>query len=331
MKNIFLALCLFMGLGVYAQVTDAESDLRAQENDTTEGWKTGGVFGANFTQVSLTNWAAGGQSSVSLNGLLNVFADYKRGNTAWDNNLNLSYGETQLGGSDWIKSDDRILFNSKYGKKATEDWYYAALLNFKSQFAPGYTTAAEEDKISDFMAPGYLLGALGMDYKPNENLTVFISPVTAKLTVVSIQSLADRGDYGVEAAEYAGDNPDSTKLKDGKNTRLEVGGYLRMMYKKDIMENVSFQTNIDLFSNYSEEPQNIDVNWDNVLSMKINKFLTSTITTSLIYDHDIKIQETKSDGTPKLDAEGNPEIGPRTQFKYVIAVGFQYKFGDKKN
>ena len=97
------------------------------------------------------------------------------------------------------------------------------------------------------------------------------------------------------------------------------------------MENVSFQTNIDLFSNYSEDPQNIDVNWDNVLSMKINKFLTSTITTSLIYDHDIKIQETKSDGTPKLDAEGNPEIGPRTQFKYVIAVGFQYKFGDKKD
>lgn len=326
-KVLFIIIAISFGLAANAQVTDGEKSLRAQKADTAQGWKTGGVFGANFTQVSLSNWAAGGQSSVSLNGLLNVFADYKKGTSAWDNSLMLGYGETKLGGSDWIKSDDQIILNSKFGKKATENWYYAALLNFKSQFAPGYSDATESNKISDFLAPGYLLGALGMDYKPNDNFSLFISPITAKLTVVSIQNLADAGAFGVEEAEY---DAAGMKTKDGENTRLEVGGYVRMAYKKDIWENVSFTTNLDLFSNYSENPQNIDVNWGNTLSMKVNKYLTTTITTMLIYDDDIDITETDDSGTPKLDDNGSPIIGPRTQFKYVLAVGFQYKFGAEK-
>jgi hypothetical protein len=333
MKRYIGALLIVISCAAFnlnAQITDAEESLRDQSSDTTMGWKTGGVFGVNFNQVSLSNWAAGGQNSVSLNGILNLFANYKKGNASWDNSLLLNYGESKLGGSDWIKSDDRILFNSKYGRKASEHWYYAALVDFKSQFAPGYTTAAEIDKISDFLAPGYVLGAAGMDYKPNDKLSAFISPITSKLTIVNDQRLADQGAFGVEAAEYAGDDPDSTKLTDGKNTRLELGGYFRLVYKTELFENVSFQTNLDLFSNYTENPQNIDVNWDNLLSLKVNDFLTTTITTSLIYDDDINITETDQDGNPKLDVNGNPIIGPRTQFKYVISVGIQYKFGDKQ-
>lgn len=325
MKKLFLILSVVTSFTLSAQVTDGEKALKAQNKDTTQGWQKGGVFSANFTQVSLSNWAAGGQSSVSLNGLLDLFANYKKGNTAWDNNLTLGYGETKLGGSDWFKSDDRILLNSKYGQKASKNWYYAGLLNFRTQFAPGFTDVTETTKISDFMAPGYLLGAIGMDYKPSDNFTLFISPVTSKLTVVNIQTLADAGAFGVDAAEF---DANGNKTKNGSTTRLEVGGYFRMHYKRKIMENVNYQTNLDVFSNYAEKPQNLDITWDNLLSMKVNKYLTTTITTSLIYDDDIDIAVQKSDGTPEL-RNGEPVIGPRTQFKYVLAVGFQYKFGDK--
>lgn len=316
MKKIFLLFGMFAGLAIYAQTTEAESDLKAQNADTLEGWKIGGVFGTNFTQVGLSNWAAGGQSSVSINSLFDIYANYKKGKSTWDNNLTLGYGVIQQGeDADWVKSDDRILLNSKYGRKATKDWYYAGLFNFKSQFAPGYNLPDDSTKISDFMAPGYFLGAIGMDYKPSDNFTVFISPVTAKLTVVNNDLLSDAGAFGVDS---------------GKTTRLEVGGYLRMMYKREVMENVTFQTNLDLFSNYSENPGNIDVNWDNLISMKVNKYISATFTTSLIYDDDIDIVETKSDGTPKTDANGNGIVGPRTQFKYVLAIGFQYNFGASK-
>jgi hypothetical protein len=315
-KILLIALFAFTGNALMAQTTEAEKKLKAQNADTTQGWKTGGVFGVNFTQVSLNNWAAGGQSSVSLNTLFDVFANYKKGNTSWENSLSLGYGIVKQGEEKFIKSDDRIVLNSKYGKKASEHWYYASLFNFKAQFAPGYQYPLKDSVvISEFLAPGYFLGAIGMDYKPSENTTLFIAPVTAKLTVVNNQKLADVGAFGVDS---------------GKTTRLEVGGYIRFQYKREIMENVNFQTNLDLFSNYSEDPDHIDVNWDNLLSMKVNKYISATVSTSLIYDHDVTIVELDSDGNAKLDSEGNTIAGPRTQFKYVLAIGFQYNFGAKK-
>lgn len=316
MKKLFFSLALAFSVITYAQTTEAEKDLKTQNTDTTEGWRVGGTFGLNYTQVGLNNWAAGGQSSFALNGLFDAYANYKKGKSSWDNNLSLGYGVIKQGeDGDWIKSDDRILLNSKYGRKAAKNWYYAGLFNFKSQFAPGYNLPDDSTKISDFMAPGYFLGAIGMDYKPNDDFTVFLSPVTAKMTVVNNDFLSKIGAFGVDS---------------GKTARLELGGYMRMMYRKEIMQNITFQTNLDLFSNYSENPQNIDVNWDNLISMKVNKYITVTYTTSLIYDDDIDITETKSDGTPKTDVNGNPRVGPRTQFKYVLAVGFQYKFGASK-
>lgn len=330
MKNIktkLLIVVMAIGSTSFAQVTDKEKSLTSQNTDTLDGWKTGGIFGLNFSQVSLSNWAAGGESSVSGNSLLSLFARYKKGDNNWDNYLDLGYGIMKQGADDWIKSDDRIEFTSKYGRKAAKDLYYAALINFRSQFAPGYNYPNDSVKISDFFAPAYVIGALGMDYKPNDNFSLFVAPLTAKITYVGDQMLADQGAFGVEAAEYEFTEPDSVKLKNGENMRTEIGGYVRFMYKKQLAENITFQTNLNLFSNYVENPRNIDVNWDNLLSLKVNDFITATISTNLIYDDDIDIQVMKSDGSPKLDNEGTPIVGPRTQFKYVIAVGFQYKFG----
>ncbi|MEQ8625308.1 MAG: DUF3078 domain-containing protein [Vicingaceae bacterium] len=330
MKKIIFFLGCFVSLNAVAQVAEKESQLKNKVADTIpDGWRTGGVIGATFSQVSLNNWAAGGLSSISLNSMTSFFAHYKKGKNTWDNYLDLGYGIVKQGDGDFIKSDDKIEFTSKYGRKASKNWYYAGLANFRSQFAPGYNFPNDSVLISDFMAPGYFLGALGMDYKRGNKLTLFISPLTAKLTVVNNQTLADQGAFGVDAAEYQFPN-DSIKTKDGSTTRLEYGGYLRAMYTTPVVKNVTFTTNLNLFSNYAEDPDHIDVNWDNLLSMKVNDFITASVSTSLIYDHDIDIQELNDDGSQKLE-DGEPIIGPRTQFKYVIAVGFQYQFGVKDN
>ena len=330
MKKIIIIASLLIGsTALSAQVTDGESALKTVRTDTVDGWKKGGLFNLNFTQVSLTNWAAGGQNSVSLTGLSSLFANLKRGNFTWDNTLLLAFGQIKQGEGDFTKSDDRIQFTSKYGQKATKNWYYAGLFDFQTQFARGYEDGTDSSPIiSDFMAPGYFLGAIGMDYKPSSNFTLFISPITAKLTVVSNDDLARAGSFGVQGDEF--DAVTGAQTETFENTRLEIGGYLRMMYKREIMKNVNYQTNLGLFSSYSNNRQNIDVNWDNILSMKVNKYITASITTSLIYDDDIDITELKSDGTPRFQSDGlTPIIGPRTQFKYVLGVGFAYKFGDQ--
>ena len=86
------------------------------------------------------------------------------------------------------------------------------------------------------------------------------------------------------------------------------------------MENITILTKLDLFSNYMDNPQNIDVGWETLLTMKVNKYISATLTTHLIYDDDIDIAvDTDNDGI-------TDETGPRTQFKEVLGIGFTYNF-----
>lgn len=323
MKKIVMAfVCLTIFNISYSQViseenVEAEKKLKVQKVDSIQGWKTGGVFSLNFSQVSLTNWAAGGDNSVSLNGLTNVFANYKKGNSTWDNTLDLAYGLIKQGKQGVRKTDDKIDFMSKYGQRAFKDWYYAALINLKTQMAPGYNYPDDSTKISNFLAPAYILGAIGMDYKPNDNFNLFVSPITMRATIVNDTKLADAGAFGVKKAEY--DNK-GNKIKNGEKSRAEYGGYLRSLLKADIMENVKLVSKVDLFSNYSEHPERIDVNWELLIALKVNQYISATVSTSLIYDHDVDIA-VDNDGDGVFDA-----FGPRVQFKEVLGIGLTYKF-----
>ena len=282
------------------------TNLQAAElDDSTKIWNFGGLTTLNFSQVSLNNWAGGGVSSLTATGLVNLNAIYAKDKTSWVSSLDLAYGLLKNKDVDAFKSDDRIEFNSKYGRKASDHWYYSALVNFKTQFSPGYSTPGDSIAISNFLAPAYVIGALGMDYKPSENFSVFISPITSKTTIVNDPILSAAGAFGVE---------------EGETIRSEFGAYLKMAYQRDVVENVSFQTKLDLFSNYQNNPGNIDVSWETLISMKINKFMTASISTHLIYDDDIDIAvDNNNDGI--ID-----EVGPRVQFKEVLAIGLSYKF-----
>lgn len=285
--------------------------LVAQDSESEKKWKTGGIASLNLSQVSLSNWAGGGESSVAANGLLSLFANYKEGDISWDNSLEFGYGIVNQDGATQ-KTDDRLSLSSKLGRKASEHWLYSAALDFRTQVAPGYETPAKEIEISDFLAPAYNVLALGMDYKPSDNFSLFIAPLTHKLTIVTDQDLANAGAFGVDPAEY---NDLGELVKEGQNFRNEAGAYIKMTYKREIMENITFSTKLDLFSNYTEEPQNIDVNWETLIAMKVNEFIDVNLTTNLIYDDDVAIV---------LNDAG--ETGPRTQFKQVLGVGVAYKF-----
>jgi hypothetical protein len=309
--SVLLTVLTIMASG---QVTEAEKNLRTQPADTTQGWKTGGVFAVNLAQTSLTNWAAGGQNSFAVNGMFSIFANLKKGKSRWDNSLDMGYGKVKQGDEGFRKTDDKIDLLSKYGREAFTNFYYAALLNFKTQMTPGYNYPDVTNKISDLFAPAYLLIALGMDFKPNANLSVFLAPLTAKFTFVKDDILSAAGAFGVEP---------------GKILRSEIGGYLRAIYTKndfkgEFMKNIAFTTKIDLFSNYADNPQNIDVSWENLVAMKVNKYISVNLNTHLMYDDNILINiDRNNDG----DVTGPEDIpGKRVQFKEILGVGFTYKF-----
>lgn len=278
--------------------------LKAQENpDSLKIWKFNGVTSLNFSQVSLTNWSAGGENSYAFNGLLNLSLDYSKDKNDWSNVLDLGYGVQKQGDQEVRKTDDKIDFTSKYGRKISKSFFISALLNFKTQFNEGKKYETDPDTsyvISKFMAPAYLQGALGMEYKPSESFYAVLSPVAGKLTMVMDDTLSARGSFGVDP---------------GSKTRMELGGSVTIGVDKEVLKNVNLTSTLGLFTNYLEDPQNIDVDWKMLISMKINDYLSANITTHLIYDDDIKTS----------DDEGNPE-GAKVQFKEVFGVGLTYKF-----
>jgi hypothetical protein len=310
---VILLLACFSHL-TNGQVTEAEKALRTHTADTTMGWKKGGVFTATVAQTSLTNWVSGGQNSLSINGLFSGFANYKKGKSVWDNSLDLGYGLMKQGkDANFIKTDDKIDILSKYGREAFKNFYYSALLNFKTQMTPGYNYPDDSTKISDLFAPAYLTLALGLDYMPNSYFSAFFAPVTGKFTFVTDRQLSDQGAFGVTP---------------GNTSKGEFGGYIRAIYsrndfKSEFLKNVSFTTKIDLFSNYLEKPQNIDVSWETLIAMKVNKYLSFNFNTHLIYDDNIQVPFDKNnDG----NVEAGESIRSLVQFKEIFGVGLSYKF-----
>ena len=316
---------LFMDfiLATFAQNTEPETKLRSQNLDTVYGWKKGGVAVLNLAQTSLTNWAAGGQNSLSVNGIFSVYAKLKKEKSFWDNTLDLGYGVLKQGSTGYRKTDDKVDFVSSYGRKASKSWYYALLFNFKTQMSTGYDYPNDSTKvkISDLLAPAYTVFAMGMEFKPDKYFNMFLAPLTSKITILNNQTLANLGAFGVDPAKY---DTAGNIIQKGKKVKSEIGGYVRMVYSKndftsDLLKNVSFTTKLDLFTNYMHKPQNIVVNWEVLLTMKINKYLSANFNTQLIYDDKISTTGTRPDGTTYL-------AGPKIQFKEILGIGFSYKF-----
>ena len=300
----------------------ADAQIAIVEDTTVNGWKKGGFLAVNFNQVSLTNWAAGGESALSATALGNAFVKYRKNDAYFESVLDAGFGFITTKTESLRKNEDKIELNAKFGKKAKGKFYYAAMLNFRTQMAPGYNFPDDTTIISRFLAPGFLSLALGMDYKPNDWFSMFISPATGRSTFVMDQRLANLGQFGVTAATY----DDAGKiLTEGQKSRFEFGAYLRARLQKDVVKNISIVSNLQLFNNYTDpikaQRANIDVNWENLILIKANKWLTTSIFTNLIYDHDVQIPvEREVDGVKVIGS------GPRMQFKEVLGIGLSIKF-----
>ncbi|MFB6305909.1 MAG: DUF3078 domain-containing protein, partial [Flavobacteriales bacterium] len=231
----------------------------------------------------------------------------------------MAYGVIRQGGSSalWIKSDDRFNLSMIMGRKLDTNIQASLLYTFRSQFAPGYETRSKDKKISDLLSPGYSIFATGIDFNPNENTTIMLSPLSLKTTFMLDDELANRGAFGVEPAEF---DKNGNITKEGENIRNEFGGYFKMNYSKEVIKNVNFSIDATLFSNYLNNPENIDVNLRSVISMKVNKYLSANIAGHLIYDDDIDVP-VDNDGDEDVD-----KTGPRTQLKEVIGVSLSFMF-----
>lgn len=273
----------------------------AQEEEK-KAWSHNGLTGVNFSQTSFTNWSAGGENSMSGNVYFNASLNYVKDQTSWTNDLDANFGMMNTASvGEWRKNIDNLHLASKYGRTLAGKFYYAALLDVKTQFANGYDYATEnKKKVSAFMTPAYLTLSVGLDYKPNANFSAYYSPVSGKLTYVNDTLFSTT--YGLDV---------NTKL------RYELGSTFKANVSYQFLQNkITLKSNVDLFTAYNESFGNIDVNWDVLLGFNFSKFLTMTFQSTMKYDDDIKY----------IDPVTGDKHGARIQFKEILGVGLSYKF-----
>ncbi|KIX20584.1 hypothetical protein SY27_11790 [Flavobacterium sp. 316] len=282
MKKILLLL-IFVSVNIFAQKTEGElinvtSEAAKKAVDTSYvGWKKAGNFVLLFNQSAFNNeWLGGGTSNVAGNAGLNYDFNYKTPEMIWDNKFIAAYGLTKLKDQPTTKSDDRLEFTSLIGKKAKGYWFYSGFLNFKTQMDSGFlqetdavTNVTTYTKISHFFSPAYLQAGPGMLWKKSDNLKVNLAPATSRLIFVHKHFTEFGSAFGVDQ---------------GKTSRFEFGAAVNAYYKFNIMENVSMENILNLYSNYLDNPQNVDIDYQMNLVMKINKYISTNVAFQAIYD-----------------------------------------------
>lgn len=288
---------------MYAQHLDS-LDVDSTKLDTlkSSNWKLKSLHSLNGTQSSFVNWNAGGRNNISLNASILASANFNKEMWSWSNDLSLAFGGIKyLDESEvfmYQKTDDKIDLSSMAGIRISKKFLISLNAGFKTQFADGFTYPNDSIAVSKFMAPGYMNLALGTDYVKDANFSVFGSPFAAKTTFVMDDSLSQIGSFGVEK---------------GERVRHEFGAFIKLKWNAALMKNIEMKSKLELFSNYLNNPQNIDVNAELVFVFRVNSLFSATAQWNLIYDDDIQIR----------DINGN--VGPRTQFKSVIGIGISYK------
>jgi hypothetical protein len=262
MKKVILSLVLIIAtLTVQAQEA---------EKDTTKVWTKKGNMSLLLSQSAYNRqWLGGGTSNIAGNFGLNYDFNYKKGDVVWDNKFILAYGLSKIKGNEiTAKTDDRLELNSLWGKKSkAKNWYYSMYFNFKSQMDTGLDK--NNVKISHFFSPAYFQFGPGFLWKKDNNASVNIAPAAGRLIMVHKHFTELGPSFGV---------------LQGDNTRFEFGASVTAYYKFVALTNVSIENRLNLYSNYLEDPQNVDIDYQMNVVMKINKYLSANIALQTIYD-----------------------------------------------
>ena len=369
-----LAICLGVSQVMAAQeLTDAQKAAAEAAKAITEApeaekkeekpkyWDESLKTNIKFGQTSLTNWAAGGDNTVTLQAFIDGNANYKKNDLFWNNRLQLDYGFVYASSKPILqKSDDRIYFESKFGYKNAQmrNFSFSANYDFKSQFSTGYDYKTPDNlkdengndleggdlrqawrdarkTKSGFLAPAYTNLALGIDLKPWKWLSLNIAPLTGGVVIVKDVDL--RKNYGMDLKEaYKDASKLSPEALDKFNedmssddpalsgqyyrgARFEFGAQVKADIAVKVNDGFAYTSQLVLFSNYLDHPENLRVNWDNRFDWKIAKYFSLTLTTNMIYDDKVLIFSEK-DGLTKQ----------RVQFKESLLFGFTYTIARKR-
>ena len=254
-------------------------------------WTITGEENVQLSQLFLSNWVKGGESSTTLLSDLRFKASYKKDKHQWENDIIHKLGVTHTSVLGTRLSDDVVDLSSKYGYEAIKNWFYSFKNTFKTQLFRNYSKNDKEKERpkSAFFSPAYIQFIFGMDYK-KKDLSLLLSPYTSIITIVADTSLVDKSQYSIT----------------GDKKRMSVNGFsVSVNWKKKLAVNITYTTKGELFYEYFKKGGQKRFDWENIFDMQINRYLTTRLLSELrFFDNESK----------------------KFQFKENFSIAFKYSF-----
>jgi Protein of unknown function (DUF3078) len=243
------------------------------------GWKRRAEFGANLNGMGFRNpQVSDPANQIGIGGLLDLFADLKRGKLLWENSGRLQLALLRNGSNDnpFAKGADVLMLRSTAGYALTPNgkWFAGVNGRLTSQLLPtfqgGLLDGTDEQLLSQFGSPLNIGLAPAILFKPNDHLTFSASPVGLDYTYVADEGLRVSGNLGNEP---------------GKASRTVLGPVLTAMYNNAFMENrLSFGSVAEWSPNYLDNLNGRFI-WMNSLNINIFKGFGLKLTGDVFYNH----------------------------------------------
>jgi len=252
----------------------------SQDSIKKEGWVKTGKLSFLVNQTAFSNWISGGENSISGTLAVDYNLNYYKNGWAWDTKIIGAFGINKNSDSKFAKkTDDRFEINSLIGKNLIGNWSYSSFINFKTQFARGYKYSNNEEGVEQrnettrFFSPAYIQLGVGIYWKESNNFWINMAPVTGRLIIANRKFTSNLND----GEEYFG-------IAKGDNFRFELGASLTGYYKFELIENVILEQRLNLYSDYLQNAENIDIDYTISAFMKINDYLSTSLIIQCMYD-----------------------------------------------
>jgi hypothetical protein len=292
LKYVILVVLLFSSVSAYSQQDAHKENLAlVVKVDTAKvpkyGWKHSVVGGLTVGQVSFTDWAQGGENSLSYGVLVGGKSEQDQELTNWSNTYKFAFGQTRLSSLGTRKSDDEISLETLFRYKLEPKLGLYASATLLTQFANGYTYATNgtSTAISSFFDPAYLTQSIGVIYTPIPEINTRIGPALREIVTSTYFQYAD--------------DPKTAEIE---KVRVQGGVESVTGVRWELMENVLFTSRLAIFMPFKTMDRMVVRN-DNGLAVKLGKAVTMMLSGQIWID---------------------PDVSPRTQFKESIALGFSY-------
>lgn len=274
----------------------------------------------NLASTSFVNWRQndGAANNISIGVDYDLERKFSYLSWSYIDQFIFRYGMQKVETQDIEKTIDFIQYKTKLNYRAINNLYYTAEGTAQTQLTNSY----DKDTVlaSTFLSPLYTSIGIGASFQTNF-ISVYVSPITGRITTVLNQELADKGFFGVKPATF---DANKNKLTDGENNLVELGLLMEIDWKIEIMKNIKSRQKIRLYSDYRKSFGVYDVDWQSNIEMQVNDLFAVDFRWHIIYDEDVKFYEKDTNKDGLIDSNDNGIA--KTQILTYIAIAMTYKF-----